>query len=117
MEGIKLLRNKHVSIAITLNRISAAELGTLADVARDVGAGIDLNILSRSLFFLKDADIESMWPERKDVAEIARFLRDKVKRPEYEVDYITRYYNNEKVAEPAACSATFRCSCCRMEMS
>ncbi len=59
MEGIKLLRNKKVSIAITLNRISASELGTLADVARDAGAGIDLNILSRSLFFLKDADIAS----------------------------------------------------------
>jgi len=101
VEGIRLLPNKQVSIAITLNRISAAELGTLADVARDLGAGIDLNILSRSLYFLKDADIASMWPERKDALEIARFLRDRVKRPAYEVDYITRYYNNEKVDEPA----------------
>jgi MoaA/NifB/PqqE/SkfB family radical SAM enzyme len=100
MEGIKLLREKQVSIAITLNRISASELGTLADVARDAGAGIDLNILSRSLYFFKDADIASMWPGRKDVLEITRFLRDTVKRPAYEVDYITRYYNNEKVAEP-----------------
>jgi len=101
MEGIQLLQNKQVSLAITLNRISAAELGTLADVARDVGAGIDINILSRSLYFLKDADLASMWPERKDAFEIARFLRDRVKRPAYEVDYITRYYNNEKVEEPA----------------
>ncbi len=101
MEGIKLLRNKRVSIAITMNRISASELGTLADVARDAGAGIDLNILSRSLFFLQDADIASMWPERKDVLEIAKFLRDKAKRPGYEVDYITRYYSNENVDEPA----------------
>src|SRR5271156_2678617 len=38
MEGIKLLRNKEVSIAITLNKISASQLGTLADVARSVGA-------------------------------------------------------------------------------
>jgi MoaA/NifB/PqqE/SkfB family radical SAM enzyme len=101
MEGIKLLRNKEVSIAITLNKLSAAELGTLADVAHSVGAGIDLNILSRSLYFLKDADIASMWPEQKDVAEIVKFLRDKVKRPAYEVDYISRYYNNDNVAEPA----------------
>jgi MoaA/NifB/PqqE/SkfB family radical SAM enzyme len=101
MDGIKLMRNKKISIAITLNRISASELGALADVARDLGAGIDLNILSRSLFFLKDADIASMWPERKDVPEIAKFLREKVKRPEYEVNYITRYYNNEKLEEPA----------------
>jgi MoaA/NifB/PqqE/SkfB family radical SAM enzyme len=101
MEGIKLLRNKEVSIAITLNRISAAELETLADVAHSVGAGIDLNILSRSLFFLKDADIASLWPDRKDVVEIVKFLRDKVKRPAYEVDYVSRYYNNDKVEEPA----------------
>ena len=101
MEGIKLLRNKEVSIAITLNKISASELGTLADVARSVGAGIDLNILSRSLYFLKDADIVSMWPERKDVVEIVKFLRDKVKRPAYEVDYVSRYYSNDNVEEPA----------------
>lgn len=100
MQGIKLLRNKLVSIAITMNRISASELGTLADVAREAGAGIDLNILSRSLFFLQDADIASMWPERKDVLEIAKFLRDKAKRPAYEVDYITRYYSHERVDEP-----------------
>jgi MoaA/NifB/PqqE/SkfB family radical SAM enzyme len=101
MEGIKLLRNKEVSIAITLNKISSSELGTLADVARSVGAGIDLNILSRSLYFLKDADLASMWPERKDVAEIVKFLRDKVKRPAYEVDYVSRYYGNDNVEEPA----------------
>jgi MoaA/NifB/PqqE/SkfB family radical SAM enzyme len=101
MEGIKLLRNKEVSIAITLNKLSAAELGKLADVARSVGAGIDFNILSRSLYFLKDADIAALWPERKDVDEIVRFLRDKVKRPGYEVDYVTRYYNNDNLEEPA----------------
>jgi MoaA/NifB/PqqE/SkfB family radical SAM enzyme len=101
MDGIKLMKDKRISIAITLNRISATELGALADAARSVGAGIDLNILSRSLYFLKDADIASMWPEQKDVIEIAKFLRDKAKRPAYEVDYITRYYNNERVDEPA----------------
>jgi MoaA/NifB/PqqE/SkfB family radical SAM enzyme len=101
MEGIRLMKNKHVSIAITLNKISAGELGTLADVAKEVGAGIDLNILSRSLFFLKDADMDSMWPGEKDVVEITKFLREKAKRPGYEVDYVTRYYNHEKMAEPA----------------
>jgi hypothetical protein len=69
-------------------------------VARSIDAGIDINILSRSLFFLKDADIASMWPGSKDVVEIARFLREKVKRPGYEVDYITEYYNKGKIAEP-----------------
>jgi hypothetical protein len=35
------------------------------------------------------------------VVEIVKFLRDKVKRPGYEVDYIARYYNNDNVEEPA----------------
>ncbi|MGB2625614.1 MAG: radical SAM protein [Candidatus Acidiferrum sp.] len=100
MEGIQLMRNKQMSIAITMNKISAAELCALADVARGLGAGIDLNILSRSLFFLADADIASMWPEQKDIVEIVKFLREKAKRPNYEIDYVSRYYNNEKMDEP-----------------
>jgi MoaA/NifB/PqqE/SkfB family radical SAM enzyme len=100
MEGIQLLRNKQVVISVTLNRISAGELETLTRMAHDLGAQVETNILSRSLYFLKDADIASMWPERGDVTEIARFVRDVLKRPAYEVDYITRYYNNEAVEEP-----------------
>jgi MoaA/NifB/PqqE/SkfB family radical SAM enzyme len=100
LEGIKLLRGKQVAISVTLNRISVAELRTLADVAHGVGAELEVNILSRNLYFFKDADIASMWPERRDVNEIAKFLRDTVKRPAYEVDYITQYYNNEITEEP-----------------
>jgi len=86
MQGIKLLRGKQVAITVTLNRISAPELGKLAQVARGVGAEVQYNILSQSLSFLKDADMASMWPERGDVAEIAKFVRDDLKRPAYEVD-------------------------------
>jgi hypothetical protein len=57
-------------------------------------------ILSRSLFFLQDADLSSMWPEQSDVPKITTFLRDTLKRPGYEVDYITQYYDNEAVEEP-----------------
>ena len=62
LEGIRLLRNKKVAISVTMNRISAAELEKLAEVAHGVGAEVEVNILSRNLFFFKDADIDSMWP-------------------------------------------------------
>lgn len=101
IEGIKLLRGKHIAISVTPNRISASELGTLAEMAESIGAQVEINILSRSLFFLKDADLDSLWPGRNDVVEIAKFVRDKLRRPDYEVDYITRYYNNEPLDEPA----------------
>ena len=100
LEGIRLLRGKEVALSVTLNKISAQELGRLKEVANDVGAKIETNILSRSLFFLKDADMASMWPEGADAAEIERFVRDELKRPGYEVEYIRRYYNHEAMAEP-----------------
>lgn len=100
MEGIRLLRGKEVAISVTLNRMCAADLEKLAEVARGMGAKLEINILSRSLFFFKDSDITSLWPEPGDVAHITRFLRDVLKRPGYEVDYVTRYYNKEALEEP-----------------
>ncbi|HTP43149.1 MAG TPA: radical SAM protein [Candidatus Acidoferrum sp.] len=107
LEGIKLLRNKTVKISVTLNRISAKELSQLADVARAAGAQLESNILTRSLYFTKDADIDAMWPQRNDVKEIETVLRDKLKRPDYEIDYITRYYNNDPSLEEPPCVLGF----------
>lgn len=101
MEGIGLLRGKQVAVSVTLNRISAGELEELARVVSGAGAELEINILSRSLYFLKDADLDSMWPERDDVERITKFLRDTLKRPAYEVDYVRKYYNKEPLAEPA----------------
>ncbi len=100
MEGIKLIRDKELAISVTLNRLSSAELGKLADIAHALGAEVEINLLSQSLSFLKDADMSKMWPESSDVLEIVRFVRDRLKRPAYEVDYVTQYYNKETIAEP-----------------
>ena len=100
IEGIKLLRGKQVAISVTLNRMSAQELEALNQVAREAGAHIETNILSQSLSFLNDADMASLWPEPGDVPQITKFVRDTLKRPAYEVDYITKYYNKEPLQEP-----------------
>ena len=100
LEGVHLLQGKQVAFSVTLNRLTAKELGKFAAVAHGVGAGLEFNILSRSLYFLKNTDLASLWPERSDMAEITRFLRDILKRPAYEVDYVARYYNHEEVTEP-----------------
>jgi MoaA/NifB/PqqE/SkfB family radical SAM enzyme len=99
IEGIKLLQNKNIAISVTLNRASAQELEKLDEVARQVGAHIETNILSRDLSFLKDADFASLWPESGDVPSITEFVRDTLKRPPYEVDYITNYYNQGAIDE------------------
>lgn len=100
LEGIQLLRGKKVVLSVTLNRISAMELERLAEVARGVGARVEYNILSQSLSFLKDADMVSMWPQQSEVEEIVRFLKERLKRPAYEVDYISRYYRKQEISEP-----------------
>ena len=100
LEGLKLLRNKELVLSVTLNRMSATELKELAQVATDVGARIEYNILSRSLSFFANADVDAMWPEPEFIGEITHFLADTLKRPQYEVDYITRYYRGENPAEP-----------------
>jgi MoaA/NifB/PqqE/SkfB family radical SAM enzyme len=100
VEGIKLLRNKRVALSITLNRMSARELKSLSELARSLGADVEFNILSRSLYFLQNADFSSLWPEKSDVAEIVMLLRETAKRPDYEVKYIRQYYSNGDVAEP-----------------
>ena len=100
IEGIKLLQGKQVAISVTLNRISARELAELNEVARSAGAHIETNILSRSLSFLKNADYDSMWPAPADVPVISNFVRNTLKRPTYEVDYITKYYSQTPLDEP-----------------
>jgi MoaA/NifB/PqqE/SkfB family radical SAM enzyme len=100
LEGIRALRGKRVAFSVTLNGISAKELGGLAEVARSVGADMEFNLLSRSLYFLKNADIDSLWPDRNDIEAIGLFLRDVVKRPSFEVDYVRSYYGHDSIDEP-----------------
>lgn len=98
MEGLALMKGKRLAISVTLNKMSANELDELAERAAAVGAHLEFNILSTSLSFLENADLTSMWPAREDVHQIEKFLHRR--RPPYEVDYITRYYNRQNLSEP-----------------
>jgi len=100
LEGIRLLQGKRVVLSVTLNGMSAKELERLAAVAKEAGASVQYNILSESLPFLKVADLTAMWPQQREVEEITRFLRETLQRPEYEVDYISRYYRQQETSEP-----------------
>jgi hypothetical protein len=76
------------------------ELERLAEVAEGVGAQVEYNILSQSLPFSQGVDLSSMWPMQAEVDEIGRFLRERLKRPAWEVEYITKYYENAAPSEP-----------------
>jgi MoaA/NifB/PqqE/SkfB family radical SAM enzyme len=72
----------------------------LADVAHSVGAKVEINLLSRSLFFPQNADINSMWPDEENALLIESFLRDIAKQPGYGVKYVRDHYKGS-VEEPA----------------
>lgn len=99
--GIRALKGKKVSFSVTLNGASAEELEKLAEVAEELGAGLGYNILSRNLFFLANADLVTLWPEKQAAGRLEKFAREKMGRPEFEVDYLRRYYRHEPLDEPA----------------
>lgn len=101
MEGISLLRSKRVNIVATLNGRSAGDLAGLADEAKKAGAGFACNILDDRSYFLRHTSTSDLWPAKAQIATIMTFLRDKLKRPAYELDYIYRYFNRENPEEPA----------------
>jgi len=100
MEGISLLKNKQINIVATLNGRSAGELEGLADAARQAGAGFAFNILDDRSYFLRHTLTSDLWPNKAETAKIMGFLRDKLKRPAYELDYVLRYFSREPLEEP-----------------
>jgi MoaA/NifB/PqqE/SkfB family radical SAM enzyme len=101
MEGISLLRGKQVNVVATLNGRSAGELEGLADEARKAGAGFSYNILDDRSYFLRHTSTSELWPGKAEIAKTITFLRDKLKRPAYELDYIYKYFSRENLEEPA----------------
>jgi MoaA/NifB/PqqE/SkfB family radical SAM enzyme len=100
MEGISLLKGKQVNITATLNGRSAGELEGLADEAKKAGAGFGFNILDDRSYFLRNTSSSELWPGKAEITKIMTFLRDKLKRPAYELDYIYQYFSRENLAEP-----------------
>lgn len=100
MEGIQLLKNKKVHVVATLNGRSAGELEALADESRRAGAQFAFNILDDRSYFLRHTSTSDLWPKQAETKQIVNFLRDKLKRPTYEIDYIYKYFNRETLEEP-----------------
>jgi MoaA/NifB/PqqE/SkfB family radical SAM enzyme len=100
MEGIRLLKGKQVQVVATLNARSAGELEELADEAKRAGAGFAFNILDDRSYFLRHTSTSDLWPNPAETTRIVHFLRNKLKRPAYELDYILKYFSRETPDEP-----------------
>ncbi|HLZ41003.1 MAG TPA: radical SAM protein [Candidatus Sulfotelmatobacter sp.] len=100
MEGIRLLRGKQVQVVATLNGRSAGELEELAEEAKRAGAGFAFNILDDRSYFLRQTSTSDLWPNKSEIQNIMSFLRNRLKRPAYELDYIFKYFSRETPEEP-----------------
>jgi MoaA/NifB/PqqE/SkfB family radical SAM enzyme len=100
MEGIRLLKGKQVNIVATLNGRSAGELAGLADEAHKAGAGFSFNLLDDRSYFLRHTSTNDLWPNQAETGQIMTFLREKLKRPAYELDYIYKYFTRQNPDEP-----------------
>ena len=101
IEGIKLLQGKRVAISVTLNRISARELEQLDEVARQAGAHIETNILSRSLSFLSVALAGTG----------LHFQRDVISDPGQETDQRLLSADRARFAPESKCSYLHLAAC------
>jgi len=100
LEGIRLLKDKQVNVVATLNGRSANELEALAAEAKNVGADFSFNILDDRSYFLRHTSTSDLWPQPSDITKIISFLRHKLKRPAYELQYIYKYFCREPLEEP-----------------
>lgn len=93
LEGIDLLRGKTTIIAMTLNQVGAADLEELLDHVERVDGYLACNLPDNRLYFLQDASLAGLWPDKDTSDRIVDTLRGRLSRQfaEYELDYVRRY--------------------------
>lgn len=106
-EGLKMLKGKQLQVAVTINRESADELPELIDIVNQYDARIEFNLLENRLYFFRNSDLSELWPRKDQIAGILAILRDRCHRPNYECEYVMRYFNRDPAIVEPACVLGF----------
>lgn len=105
MEGLKHIE-KRVTIMTTLNQNSANELEELFEICEKYGFFWDFNLLDDRLFFLKNTQIDAIWPDEKAVDKILDIIRKNRHKKilsrisDMQLDYAEKYLKRKKIEEP-----------------
>lgn len=93
LEGIALLRDKTVIIAMTLNQVGAGDLDGLLDYVERVNGYLACNLPDNRLYFLQDASLAGLWPDAETSDQIVGILRRRLRGQftDYELDYVRDY--------------------------
>lgn len=104
LEGADLLQGKQIALCASLTGPGADQLEGLIEVAKRRKWSFTFNLLDNRMYFLAGSDLETVWPDPADVETITRVLKSRLNRPDYELDYVRRYYlrgrPNEGPQEP-----------------
>lgn len=100
VEGARLLKDKEITIAASINQHLGEDLEGMLNTARDLDADFSYNLLDDRLFFFKNNDLSGLWPDAQSLETVLNALRTRLHRPEYEIDYIRKYYSREELSEP-----------------
>lgn len=106
MSSLKEIRDKRITIMTTLNHKSVDELPSLFEMCDKNGWLWDFNLLDNRLYFLKDAQLEAIWPRKKDVDNlislIKRYRKEKFLQrvSDIQLEYARKYLKHEKIEEP-----------------
>lgn len=67
--GLQSIRGKRITVMTTLVSANVDDLAGLIEMCEDNGWKWDFNLLDNRPYFLRGADMESLWPDRKQVEQ------------------------------------------------
>lgn len=92
IEGAKLLHGKDVVICTVLNGPGADDLEGLVEITESHGWRFSYNLPDNRSRHFQDGDVESVWPNPSETEKIVGVLRGRLNLPDYELEYVRRYF-------------------------
>lgn len=105
-ESLKRIVGKRITIMTTLNHRSHLELQAIIDLCSERGYLWDFNLLDDRIYFLKNSDIQSIWPEPNAVDQIIRVIKQNRNRRclsrinDLQLNYARNYLKKIPLKEP-----------------
>lgn len=105
-EGLRLIKDKRITIMTTLNNTTHRELPELLEICERSGYLWDYNLPDNRIYFLEDTQTKSIWPLPTevdalfDVIKKSRRLKCSQRLSDVQLDYAYRYLKGITVEEP-----------------
>jgi MoaA/NifB/PqqE/SkfB family radical SAM enzyme len=92
LEGAHLLRGKEIRLCANLTGPSADDLEGIIEICEQNNWRFFFNLLDNRSPHFQDGELASVWPDPCKIEKITSTLKDRAKRPQYELEYLRNYY-------------------------